>query len=160
MLLRERIPLWCILFNNSFTYLTCILSKFIRLSSLRHWKHFQFVLLYSIFTLFFCSYSVWSNYSFKQPLVVSLIFLAIGNLFYALALQCNSPYFIFIGRLFTGTYVTDIISKSSIENSSTTTLINIINNVCNVHTCEQSSNKYKIRRITLQSQGVKKISNS
>ena len=43
--------------------------------------------------------------------MVSLIFLAIGNLFYALALQCNSPYFIFIGRLFTGAYITVIIYK-------------------------------------------------
>ena len=47
-------------------------------------------------------YSVWTNYSFKQPLVTSLLFLVSGNLFYAMALQCQSPHYIFIGRLLTG----------------------------------------------------------
>ena len=47
-------------------------------------------------------YSVWTNYSFKQPLVISLVFLVAGNLFYAIALQCESPRFIFVGRLLTG----------------------------------------------------------
>jgi hypothetical protein len=47
-------------------------------------------------------YSVWTNYSFKQPLVTSLIFLVSGNLFYAIALQCESPRYIFVGRLLTG----------------------------------------------------------
>lgn len=47
-------------------------------------------------------YSVWTNYSFKQPLVTSLLFLVSGNLFYAMALQCQSPHYIFLGRLLTG----------------------------------------------------------
>lgn len=47
-------------------------------------------------------YSVWTNYSFKQPLVTSLVFLVSGNLFYAIALQCQSPHYIFVGRLLTG----------------------------------------------------------
>lgn len=47
-------------------------------------------------------YSVWTNYSFKQPLVTSLVFLVSGNLFYAIALQCESPHYIFVGRLLTG----------------------------------------------------------
>ena len=47
-------------------------------------------------------YSVWTNYSFKQPLVTSLLFLVSGNLFYAMALQCHSPHYIFVGRLLTG----------------------------------------------------------
>ena len=47
-------------------------------------------------------FSVWTNYSFKQPLIVCLIFLGSGNLLYALALQCNSSTLLFCGRLMTG----------------------------------------------------------
>ena len=48
-------------------------------------------------------FSVWTNYSFRQPLIVCLLLLGTGNLFYALALQCNSTKMLFIGRLMTGT---------------------------------------------------------
>jgi hypothetical protein len=47
-------------------------------------------------------YSIWSNYCFKPPLISCITFSIIGNLCYAMALQCNSPYMIFIGRLCTG----------------------------------------------------------
>ena len=47
-------------------------------------------------------FSVWTNYSFKQPLIVCLFLLGTGNLLYALALQFNSPKLIFLGRLLTG----------------------------------------------------------
>ena len=47
-------------------------------------------------------FSVWTNYSFKQPLIVCLFFLGTGNLLYALALQCNSTELLFFGRLMTG----------------------------------------------------------
>ena len=47
-------------------------------------------------------FSVWTNYSFKQPLIVCLFFLGTGNLLYALALQCNSSKLLFCGRLMTG----------------------------------------------------------
>jgi hypothetical protein len=49
-------------------------------------------------------FSVWTNYSFRQPLIVCLFLLGTGNLLYALALQCNSTKMLFVGRLMTGTY--------------------------------------------------------
>lgn len=47
-------------------------------------------------------FSAWTNHSFKRPLVVSLLFLVFGNLFYAVALQFKSVTLIFIGRMMTG----------------------------------------------------------
>eukprot|EP00981_Chlorochromonas_danica_P013088 scaffold5788_cov159-Ochromonas_danica.AAC.4 len=47
-------------------------------------------------------YSMWSNHSFKQPLLVSILCGVAGNLLYGLALQCNSPTLILAGRLVTG----------------------------------------------------------
>ena len=47
-------------------------------------------------------FSVWTNYSFKQPLIVCLFCLGMGNLCYALALQCDSTSLLFFGRLMTG----------------------------------------------------------
>lgn len=47
-------------------------------------------------------FSAWSNYSFKKPLIVSLVFLSVGNLLYAMALQFDSPALIFTGRIITG----------------------------------------------------------
>jgi len=47
-------------------------------------------------------FSAWTNYSFKSPLIVSLVFLAVGNFLYAIALQNNSVPMLFMGRLLSG----------------------------------------------------------
>lgn len=47
-------------------------------------------------------FSFWTNYSFKSPLLVSLVFLAVGNLLYASALQYQSVPMMFMGRLLSG----------------------------------------------------------
>jgi hypothetical protein len=47
-------------------------------------------------------FSAWSNHSYKQPLLASLVMLIIGNFLYGYALQCNSAAMIFCGRLLTG----------------------------------------------------------
>lgn len=47
-------------------------------------------------------YSMWTNYSFTNPTLVCIGCGITGNLIYGAALQCNSSYFIIIGRLLTG----------------------------------------------------------
>jgi len=47
-------------------------------------------------------YSLWSNRSFKQPLVFCTIILVLGNLLYALALPFGSPALLFLARLIVG----------------------------------------------------------
>ena len=47
-------------------------------------------------------YSVWTNYSFKDPLVVAVSLAAVGNLMYATALQCDSSNMLFLGRIVSG----------------------------------------------------------
>lgn len=47
-------------------------------------------------------YSKWSNYSFKQPLLLCIICEVVGNLLYGAALQYNSVSMLFLGRLLTG----------------------------------------------------------
>lgn len=56
-------------------------------------------------------YSMWSNYSFKSPLLVSIICGVLGNLLYGAALQCGSIEMLFIGRLLTGFGGTRVISR-------------------------------------------------
>jgi hypothetical protein len=56
-------------------------------------------------------YSMWSNYSFKAPLLVSICCAIAGNLFYAMALQFNSTVMLFAGRLITGFCGTRVISR-------------------------------------------------
>jgi len=47
-------------------------------------------------------YSVWSNHSFRHPLICSAIFLTIGSLVYALASKFSSIPIALIGRFMTG----------------------------------------------------------
>lgn len=47
-------------------------------------------------------YSMWSNVSFKQPILMCIACEILGNLSYAMALQYNSPFLILLGRLLTG----------------------------------------------------------
>ena len=56
-------------------------------------------------------YSLWSNSSFKHPLLFSIFFSVLGNLLYALALQCQSTSLLFLGRLLTGFGGTRVISR-------------------------------------------------
>ncbi|EEF51082.1 SPX domain-containing membrane protein At4g22990 isoform X2 [Ricinus communis] len=47
-------------------------------------------------------FSAWSNKSYFRPLVFSSIVLLVGNLMYALALDCQSIALLLVGRLFCG----------------------------------------------------------
>ncbi len=47
-------------------------------------------------------YSIWTNYSFKDPLVAAVFLAVVGNLMYATALQCESPTMLFLGRIVSG----------------------------------------------------------
>jgi hypothetical protein len=47
-------------------------------------------------------YSKWSNHSFTNPILVCIVCGIIGNIAYAMALQCNSSMLIILGRLVTG----------------------------------------------------------
>ena len=47
-------------------------------------------------------YSMWSNYSFKQPMVLCIVCGILGNIMYGMALQCDSAYLLLCGRLIVG----------------------------------------------------------
>lgn len=47
-------------------------------------------------------YSLWTNKSFKPPLIACVMCSLIGSVVYGMALQCGSPAMIFIGRLLAG----------------------------------------------------------
>lgn len=47
-------------------------------------------------------YSMWSNVSFKRPMLVSVLCALLGNLLYGMALQTDSALLIVLGRLLTG----------------------------------------------------------
>ncbi|KAJ1428034.1 major facilitator superfamily domain-containing protein [Ochromonadaceae sp. CCMP2298] len=47
-------------------------------------------------------YSMWSNYSFKRPILTCVVCGIAGNLLYGMALQCNAQWMILAGRLLTG----------------------------------------------------------
>eukprot|EP00919_Chromeraceae_sp_WS-2016_P053993 GHVR01128183.1.p1 GENE.GHVR01128183.1~~GHVR01128183.1.p1 ORF type:complete len:370 (+),score=65.76 GHVR01128183.1:412-1521(+) len=47
-------------------------------------------------------YSLWSNRSFKEPLIFCTIVLIIGNFLYAISLDANSPILLFMSRLVIG----------------------------------------------------------
>jgi hypothetical protein len=56
-------------------------------------------------------YSMWTNYSFRQPLLLCVVCAILGNTFYGMALQMSSPSFIFLGRLLTGLSGPRVISR-------------------------------------------------
>lgn len=56
-------------------------------------------------------YSMWTNYSFRDPLLLCVLCAISGNMFYGLALQVGSPAFIFVGRLLTGLSGPRVISR-------------------------------------------------
>jgi hypothetical protein len=56
-------------------------------------------------------YSMWSNSSFKNPLLLSIICGVVGNYMYAAALQNNSVMMLFLGRLLTGFGGTRVVSR-------------------------------------------------
>ena len=56
-------------------------------------------------------YSMWTNYSFKNPLLLCIICAIIGNLLYGMALQCGSISMLFMGRLLTGFSGPRVISR-------------------------------------------------
>ena len=47
-------------------------------------------------------YSIWTNTSFREPLIFSGGMLLVGNLLYGLALECDCLAFLFIGRFMIG----------------------------------------------------------
>ena len=47
-------------------------------------------------------YSYWTNTSFKQPMLAAVTLLVVGNLLYAMALQCDSYVMLFLGRFLCG----------------------------------------------------------
>lgn len=47
-------------------------------------------------------YSMWSNYSFKDPIICCIVCAFVGNVFYGMALQWDAPWMILVGRLLTG----------------------------------------------------------
>ena len=47
-------------------------------------------------------YSYWTNFSFRRPLLVSILFATVGNLIYGMALQCNKSWMLLLGRFLTG----------------------------------------------------------
>lgn len=47
-------------------------------------------------------YSMWSNYSFKQPILLCIACGIVGNIMYGMALQCDSSYLLLVGRLLVG----------------------------------------------------------
>eukprot|EP00850_Spirogloea_muscicola_P014916 SM000110S18923 [mRNA] locus=s110:283319:287945:+ [translate_table: standard] len=48
------------------------------------------------------AYSSWSNRNYTEPLVVSTAITIVGNLMYAMALNANSIWFLFLGRFLCG----------------------------------------------------------
>eukprot|EP00850_Spirogloea_muscicola_P010018 SM000057S18448 [mRNA] locus=s57:693290:697883:- [translate_table: standard] len=48
------------------------------------------------------AYSSWSNRTYTEPLVVSTVITIVGNLLYAMALNANSIWFLFLGRFLCG----------------------------------------------------------
>jgi hypothetical protein len=56
-------------------------------------------------------YSMWSNTSFKLPLLSSIFCGVLGNFFYASALQNESVMMLFVGRLISGFGSTRVISR-------------------------------------------------
>eukprot|EP00850_Spirogloea_muscicola_P014491 SM000104S09361 [mRNA] locus=s104:391140:395558:+ [translate_table: standard] len=48
------------------------------------------------------AYSSWSNRTYTEPLVVSTAITIVGNLLYAMALNANSIWFLFLGRFLCG----------------------------------------------------------
>ncbi|CAM9396377.1 unnamed protein product [Chrysoparadoxa australica] len=47
-------------------------------------------------------YSIWTNYNFKQPLLLCTAMLVVGNLLYALALNFQALWMVLVGRLLVG----------------------------------------------------------
>jgi hypothetical protein len=47
-------------------------------------------------------YSMWSNFSFKQPILLCIACGIVGNIMYGMALQCESSYLLLVGRLLVG----------------------------------------------------------
>lgn len=47
-------------------------------------------------------YSIWTNYSFRDPLIVAVTLAVIGNLMYAVAFQMQSANMLFFGRVVSG----------------------------------------------------------
>ena len=47
-------------------------------------------------------YAIWTNYSFRFPIIVSALLMLTGNIVYASALTCNSVWIALIGRFMTG----------------------------------------------------------
>ena len=57
------------------------------------------------------AYSMWTNYSFKSPLLTGICCGIMGNLLYGAALQFHSPLMIFLGRMLTGFGGTRVVSR-------------------------------------------------
>lgn len=57
------------------------------------------------------AYSMWTNQSFKSPLLAGICCGVMGNICYGAALQWNLPVMIFVGRLLTGFGGTRVISR-------------------------------------------------
>ncbi|KAH0483030.1 MAG: hypothetical protein KVP17_002930 [Porospora cf. gigantea B] len=67
-------------------------------------------------------YSLWSNFSFRQPLIFCTFLMMMGNLLYAMALEWDDKWWLFWGRLLVGLggnravnrrYIADFVSVDS-----------------------------------------------
>lgn len=47
-------------------------------------------------------YSIWTNHSFRQPLLFAAVVCLLGNLLYTVAYDLNSLPLVIVGRLLTG----------------------------------------------------------
>jgi len=65
-------------------------------------------------------YSMWSNYSFKDPIICCIVCAFVGNVFYGMALQCDASWMILAGRLLTGFGGPRVISRRYIVGTSHT----------------------------------------
>jgi len=64
-------------------------------------------------------YSIWTNYSFKQPLIFSSIFLCLGNYLYAIAFERHSIFCVIAGRLLIGFGAPRLINRRFIADTAT-----------------------------------------
>jgi hypothetical protein len=56
-------------------------------------------------------YSMWSNHSFRNPMILCVFFGIFGNFFYAIALQNHSVFLLFLGRIMTGLSGSRVITR-------------------------------------------------
>lgn len=64
-------------------------------------------------------FSIWTNYSFKNPLIMSGVLLCLGNLMYAIALKFDSIVLLLAGRMMIGFGGPRLINRRYIADTAT-----------------------------------------